>query len=362
MKCLNEGTIQAYIDGELNDIEVKEVEMHLFQCERCEEIYKGLNSANCFVMEKMEHYKKEFNIPQIKTGNMNIEVKSKKGAFKDMKKYKNIAIAACAAIVLTTCFSVTPIRAAVLDAVSIFRAKDIKSVNISLEDIEKLQKGLENHLADINLDKIGKVNFQGGEQQNVLSMDEAKKAMPFIVLTPKNISEKNVERIFIDKPAKIDFTLNVDNVNQILKSLGGKKVFPKELDGKTFSLNLAGTINIDYKDAANNKNINIMETKAPELLAPAEANVDEIFNALSELSVLPPQMQKQLKSMKDWKNTLYIPNVGNQLEEMNIDGMKAIGCFEGNTSSILVLKDDLIVGINGNVNKNEIIEIVKSLR
>ena len=361
MKCLNEGTIQAYIDGELNDIEIKEVEMHLFQCERCEEIYKGLNSANCFVMEKMEHYKKEFNIPQIKTGNMNIEVKSKKGAFKDMKKYKNIAIAACAAIVLTTCFSVTPIRAAVLDAVSIFRAKDIKSVNISLEDIKKLEKALGENLTDINIDKIGKVKMQGGQQKNV-TMEEAKKSLPFTVFVPQNMSGKTLERMTIDEPAKIDFTLNVENVNKILNSLGGKNVFPKELDGKTFSLKLAGVLNMEYRDASGNKNISIMESKAPEIIAPAEANVDEIFNALSELSVLPPEMQKQLKSMKDWKNTLYIPSVGNNLEDMNIDGMKAIGCFDGNYSSVLVLKDGILVAVNGNVSKTEIVEIVKSMR
>ena len=361
MKCPNEGIIQAFIDKELNDIEMKEVEMHLFQCKNCKEVYKELNSINNFAIEKIQDYKNEFNIPHIKTVNMNIEVKSKKGAYKDMKKLKNIAVAACAALVLTTCVTVKPIRAAVIDAVSIFRAKDIKSVNISLDDIKKLEKGLENHLADINIDNVGKVNFQGGEQKTV-TMEEAKKALPFTVSVPKNMTEKNVETLTINTPAKIDFTLNVDNVNQILNSLGGKNVFPKELDGKTFSLKMAGTLNVDYKDNVNKKYISVMETKVPEIIAPAEANVDEIFNALSELSILPADMQKQLKSMKDWKNTLYIPNVGNNLEDMNIDGLKAIGSFENNTSSVLVLKDGVLVAASGNVSKNEVIEFVKSMR
>lgn len=363
MKCLYEGSIQAYIDRELNDIEMEEVEMHLFQCEKCKEIYKDLSSVNNFVFKKMQDYKKELNKNHVEIGNIYIdEVKSKKGVFKSMKKYKNIAVAACAVMILTTCVSVKPIRAAVIDAVSIFRAKDIKSVNISLEDIKKLQNGLEERSPDINLDKIGKVNMQGGQQHKTVTMEEAKKALPFTVFVPQNIPEKNTERITLDEPSKIDFTLNVENVNQILKSLGGKKLFPKDLDGKTFSLNMPGTLNVRYKYDTNNKYIYVTESKVPEIIAPSNANVDEIFNALSELSVLPSGMQQQLKSMNDWKDTLYIPNVGNKLEEMNIDGLKAIGSFENNNSSILVLKDGVLVSVSGNVDKNEILEIVKSMR
>lgn len=361
MKCPGEGSIQSYIDKELNDIEIKELEMHLFHCKKCKEIYKELNSTNSFSMGKLHDYKKEFDINDIKTGNMDIEIKNKKGAFKDMKKYKNIAVAACAALVITTCVTVKPIRAAVIDVVSIFRAKDIKSVDISLDDINQLGKALEERKTDINLDKIGKVKFQGGEEKTV-TMEEAKKALPFTVLVPKNISGKTTESIFITKPAKVDFTLNVENINELLKSLGGKKVFPEDLDGETFSLNMSGTLNINYKDASNNKYISITQTQTPEILAPAGANVDEIFNALSELSILPPQMQKQLKSMKDWKSTLYVPNVENNIEEMTIDGMKAVGYFENNYSSVVLIKDDTLICVNGDVNKNEILEIIKSMR
>lgn len=361
MKCPSEGTIQRYIDGEVNDIDMKEIEIHLFQCSKCKEIYNELNSTNSFAMGKLQDYKSEFNINPIKIESINIEVKSKKGVFKDMKKYKNIAVAACAALVITTCVTVKPIRAAVMDAVSIFRVKDIKSVSISLEDIKNLETALAERKPNFDIDKIGKVNFQGGEHKNI-TLEEAKTELPFTVLIPKNIPAQNTENISIETPAKIDFALNVENVNEILKSLGGKKVFPKTLDGKTFSLNTAGILNIRYKYPATDKYITVTQSKVPELKAPTEANVDEIFNALSELSVLPPQIQNQLKSMKDWKNTLYVPNVENNLEELTIDGMKAIGSFEDNYSSLLILKDDVLIAVSGNVDKNEAIEIVKSMR
>lgn len=361
MKCPTEGRIQSYIDGELNDIEMNEVEMHIFQCEKCKDVYKELKSSNSFTIAKLQSYKNSLNIKPIRPSNGSMKMKNEKGVFNNMKKYKNIAAAACAAIVVTSCVTVTPIRAAITNAVSIFRVHDMKSVSVSLDDVKKLESELQAHKSDINIDKIGKIKFQGGEQKDV-TLEDAKKVLPFSILVPKNMSDKNLESTFVSTPAKIDFTLNVENVNQILKSLGEKKVFPKDLDGKTFSLNMAGTVNINYRGNSNNSYINIKESKIPELNAPNEANVDEIFNALSELSILPQDMQTQLKSMKDWKSTLYVPNVGNKLEEMNIDGVKAFGYFENKNSSILVLKNDVLVAINGNIDKNEMINIVKSMR
>ncbi|AKA69587.1 anti-sigma factor family protein [Clostridium scatologenes] len=368
MRCLSEGIIQAYIDEELNDIEMKEVEMHLFQCKKCKEVYKELKSINNFAMDKLKDYKKNFNITSIKPVNMDSDRKNKKGEFKIMKKYKKITVAACVALAITTCVSVQPIRASVINAVSIFRATDIKSVNISLEDVKKLKSELEKNKSDINIDKIGKVKYQGGEQKNV-TIDEAQKTLPFTILYPKNMPSKNIKNISINKPSKCDFTLNIENINELLKSLGGKKLFPKNLDGKTFSLNTGGTLNIFYEDYTNGNHIAVSESKIPELIAPDNASVDEIFNAISDLSILPYDMQKQLKSMKDWKSTLFVPNVENKSEEMTINGMKAIGCFDNNKNSnesrhsyILMLKDDILISIDGNADKNELIEIAKSMR
>nr|WP_281064338.1 DUF4367 domain-containing protein [Clostridium muellerianum] len=70
--------------------------------------------------------------------------------------------------------------------------------------------------------------------------------------------------------------------------------------------------------------------------------------------------------MKDWKSTFYIPNIGNKFEEMNINGTKAIGTFQNDKeekhSNILMLKDNVLINITGNIDKNELLEITKSMR
>lgn len=355
MKCLNEGYIQAYIDRELDKNEIREVEAHLFDCEKCKALYREMNSANNLVRDSLMAYKKDLIYEKLENS-----LNNKKGVFDNMKRYKSVIVAAGLVLVITTCIAVKPIRAAISDMVSIFRIQELKSVNISLNDINKLKEAIKNQESNIDIDKIGKVNYQGGEKESV-TIEGAKNSLSFAVLTPRDIALTSINDATISKPSQVDFTLDVDNVNQILKSLGENNIFPKELDGKTFTLKMGGVLEFSYNDK-NNKYINITESKVPEIFAPSGINIDELFNALSGLSILPPAMQSQLKTMKDWKSALYIPNVDNRLEELNINGTKAVYSMDKEYSSILVLKDGVLIGIRGNVSKSEIIDIVKSLR
>lgn len=280
MRCPNEGSIQAYIDGELNEIEMKEIKSHLLQCERCRKFYEDLKLTDKFVFEKMNNYSKGYrnNESVIKSISVQDNIK-KKGEYSFMKKYKKVIVAASLGFVLTSCIAVTPIRAAIGNAVSIFRANDIKSINVTLDDMKKLQKNMESHTANIEIDNIGKVTQEGGEQKTV-TMEEAKKEVDFNILVPESI--KNINNVSLEKKTKIDFTLNVENINQLVKSLGSKKLFPKELDGKTFSLTLPTSLNFEYNDASSSKYVRISEGKIPEITGPSEENINEVVSVLSE--------------------------------------------------------------------------------
>lgn len=364
MICPNDGKIQAYIDDELNETEMEEIERHISECEKCKKSYESLKSIDNFVFEKINDYgngeSTSFNNKKSKYLEQEIY---KKGEFNFMKRYKKTIIAASLGVVITSCVAVQPIRAAISNAVSIFRASDIKGINITLDDVKKLQKELESKTMDINIDSIGKVKQEGGEYKKV-TLEDAKKEIPFNLYMPKNMEKRTPENVNLVRATKIDFTLNVENINSLMKSLGGKKVFPVALDQKTFTLNLPDTLSMDYSDEKSY--ITITESKVPEITGPSEENIKDVVDALSELPILPANIQKQLKGIKDWKNTLYIPNFEGSLEELDINGVKAFGHFENNgeykNSRILFLKDGVLVGINGNIDRNEIIEIAKSMR
>lgn len=364
MICPDDGKIQAYIDKELNEIEMVEIEDHISTCEKCKRRYEKLKTIDSFVFEKFSYYgRDEIKRPKYENVRFLEEKINKKGEFSFMNRYKKTIVAASLGVVITSCVAVQPIRAAISNAVSIFRASDIKGINVTLEDIQKLEKEIESKNMDINIDKIGKVKQEGGENKKV-TIEEAKKEIPFNLYMPKSIEKRAPENVNLVRSSKIDFTLNIENINSLMKSLGAKKVFPVALDQKTFTLNLPDTISMDYSDEKSY--ITITEGKVPEITGPSEENINEVVDALSELPILPSNIQKQLKGIKDWKNTLYVPNFEGSLEELEINGVKAFGHFENNgeykSSGILFLKDGVLVGINGNVDRNEIIEIAKSMR
>lgn len=362
MKCPSEGKIQAYIDEELSSEENDEIEMHIFLCKKCKETYNILNNLNNFSYTKVEAYKEYPIKTDAGLKPLNIKtIKYNKGVLEMIKPYKKAIIAACAALLITTCIKVQPIQAAISNAVSIFRVQNIKSVNISLDDIKKLETALQSKKTDIQIDNIGKVNYTGGNYR-LATLEEAKNKLSFNSLIPQNTQGAVLEKIGIDDASKIDFTINVANVNQVLQSLGGKTLLPKNLDGKTFTLDFSDKLDLFYKTKDSNKQFNIFQCKSPEVNAPSDVNVTEILNCISDLSILPNDLQTQLKSIKDLKNTLYVPNIGNKMEEVNIDGLKVMLYSDNNNTSAVFIKNEVLFDISGSINKDETIQIIKSMR
>ena len=394
MKCPGIAVLQAYIDCELNIGQKKEVEKHLSLCSKCSESLKELKENDDFVFGKMESYiqfsAKNFipspaplNLKLTPTGD---HANNRKGVSFFMLKYrkniKKIAITACAILIATACITVQPVRSVIASTLSIFRAQDIKSINISLKDLNEIRENLARNESEIDIDQIGKIAKTGGQNRPVTA-EEAKRTADFRVRFPAALGDSE-SHVRIIEPATVDFTLNVANINQVLKSFGATHLLPKEVDGKTFCVNFSSQVMADY--GTGDRFITVMQTKSPEIHVPAGVDVDAIYHALIELPVLPHHLQNQLKSIKDWKNTLYVPVVDANAEEITINGAKGYvyareGKDQGTVShtyskdgktetifhstmhsSVIWYDQGTIYSVQGNVNKDEVIRIARSMR
>lgn len=383
MRCPLYGELQAFIDGETDDIRSKEIEEHLLGCQKCRDDYNELLEINHFTNKKLEIYNKAIDADDV----IDITVKKFQDTTKNSKfdlrrvginymiKNKRILASTCAVLILTLCISVQPVRAAISNALSIFRVENVKSIGMTVEDLTKLQREISSHKAQIDLDKLGKINTTGGETVE-LSPGEINKLTDFKVLLPSMELLKVIKTSSIT-PAHIQFDLNITNTNNLLTSLGAEpgKLLPTNLDGKSFSIDLPRTVNVDYD--LNGKNINLIETQSPQLQVPAGVDVDEIYNAMIELPILPDNLQKQLRSIKDWKNTIYVPVVKSQMEEVDINGARGYVSDNGilgdlknsqrvnkssNSSFVIWFKDKVFYEVCGNASKEELINIAKSMR
>jgi hypothetical protein len=369
MKCPENDVFQAYMDGELEIGLKKKIEVHLAQCDKCRSRLAILKDNDDFVFNKLQNYSKYFEeqevpystAPIVKDQNRNM---NEKGVFQYMFKYRKIIAAACATLLITACITVQPVKAAIANALSIFRVENVKSITVTLKDIQEIQAKLSSGQGEINLDQIGNIKLQGGETR--ASSPKDIKNLPDIAVALPAVLSNEVPTISVVEPASIEFTLKVQSVNQLMRSFGATKLLPDSLDGKTFKADFPSQVGISYR--TNDKLITITETRSPQLTVPEGVDVDEVYNAVVEMPILPEHLQSQLKSIKDWKNTVYIPVVESEMTEVDINGVKGYLSLQKDHASdsqntwIVWYKEGVIYTVSGNASSDEIINIASSMR
>ncbi|QLY80263.1 DUF4367 domain-containing protein [Clostridium intestinale] len=287
-----------------------------------------------------------------------------KGEFIYMLKNKKTIALICTAILAVAIINGQTVNAAISKTLSIFRAQDLKGVTVTLDDIQQIQSKLSTGQGEINLEKMGNIKVQGG-QKKVSSKEDVKNITDVTVAFP-SVLDGVVPSVNVVEPTAIEFTLNVENVNEIMKSYGATKLLPANIDGKTFKINFASQVTMNY--SINNKPITIMETKSPEITVPDDVDIDAVYDAVVEMPIIPQRLQSQLKSMKDWKSTLYIPVIESEMIEVNINGAKGYmskdyGDSEENSESAVIWYDKgIIYVVSGEVDSEELLKIAKSVK
>ncbi len=372
MKCPSIDIIQTYIDGELENNQKNEFENHLLKCDKCSLLYKELKSSNNLISDVIGEYKnymEENIVPQIKPFNP-AKAASKENTKKPSRvtaftvKYKKIAAIAAAVAFVTSYATIQPVRAAVSDVLSIFRAESLTGINFTVNDIDSIQKQLQSKTPEIDLKNMGKISVKGGEQKQV-SLAEASALQDFKIQLPSSLKDSKPE-ISITNPMSVAFNMNAEKVNSVMKSFGAVKLLPENITGKTFELSTPLLVTASY--SVNGKTYDILQTRAPQIVIPDGVNADEIYDAMVGLPILPDSIQKQFKAIKDWKKTLFIPVVENKTEEVDINGIKGylypqIGYNKGSSQSAIIWSDGGIIrGITGTLSGDELLNLARSMR
>jgi hypothetical protein len=368
--CLDRGVLQAYIDGELDIVEKKTVEQHLLICPDCRQALDVLKINDDFVFDKINDYKGYFEngLPSsgtaaeknLRSGENSFKLK---GVASLMRKYRNVAVAACIIFTLTACLTIKPVRAALSNALMIFRVEDMKTIRLSLHDLEEIRTQIESKAPEINMAKFGKIKLNGGEAENLTS-DEIKSIPDFRVAFPKNLTGI-IPDVGTVSSSTLDLKLKTANINSVLKSLGSRKLLPEELDGKVFHIHFSRVFKLKYH-LGNERQVMLTQLKSPEVEVPGDVDVDELYNALIDLPVFPADLRNQLRSIRDWKNTLYLPVVNGETAEIRINGKKAFIHTSNRRrqryTDLVWLDRGIIHTLSGNIEPAEAVNIAGSMK
>lgn len=363
MNCISESRLQAYLDRELNTIDKAEVELHLSGCEACQNLLEKMTENEQFTSDKVGHFLSGLDLQSNMTFSTPVNtIERTRGVKPYMKAYKKYAITAAAAVILVVGFTVEPVKAAVSDAVSIFRANHIATMDISLEDLSALERGLSQNAGNIDIENLAQVQTTGGESKNV-SLEAAQNGVTFQLDEVSGLKNAQIQDIFLTESSEMTFTLNVEKVNGLMKTLGATKFFDESLSGKPFSIYTPGTVSRHYllNNGTDTKYITYVQTKFPEITAPAGTSVSELTEAIASLGILPSNLQSQIKSMADVSHTLYLPNINGSLETIEIAGTTYFAQFNAEhdyDNHVIWSKDGSIHIMSGQFSQDEFTKMI----
>ncbi|SFF98849.1 Putative zinc-finger [Desulfotomaculum arcticum] len=324
--CYTEGILQAYIDGELDGEQLREVDYHLQQCAMCRQKVEELKAIDSFISLKMRAY---INAdPQTNGSSTWHEIKKTKGdngmsknssGFFNRSRRMIAVAAACLALIAT--FSFPGVRSMAGEFLTIFRVERVQTITIDPRDMQQIELALREGASQVDVKNFGNVEVAEKIETTSVSAAEAAEAVDFELKLPK-IKQYGDPELQKTSGSTMTMTLNVGNVNKLLQALNSTKLLPEDLDGKTFTLSMPAAIIATYNTGGDK--IIVAQSRSPELKAPNGIDVLAVRDALLSIPALPASIKNQLEAINDWQHTVLIPNVNGTSKEVMVNGNQGV--------------------------------------
>ncbi|WP_026593773.1 anti-sigma factor family protein [Bacillus sp. UNC437CL72CviS29] len=362
MKCQDIGFIQAYLDGELNRDERKQYIQHLDHCKACQKALEEVSKLNQWgevvlddeftnVSEEIdidvEQAWKTFeqNIQNHKMEETNSEESKKKGRWHNMKKSsKRWITAAAAAAVVCVSLTVPEVRAGANNLLSIFRVKDVQFVQLTDSDLREIEGWISNmEEGEKSIKGIGKIGIKDNGSKKDAHFQSEQQAREAGYAVPKVPNGYRVTNVDVNSSFIMQFELDTEKANKLLKQLQSNTEFESALNGKQFSITVPESVRTQIEVEGNRTSrafsYNVID--APKISVPEGVNVTKLQKTVLELPIIPGNVKTQLAGIQDWTHTLPIPYVakGAKVSETKVQGVKAV-LYSAEYENVLIWEKD----------------------
>ncbi len=386
MICYDEGQLQAYLDGEVSFQERRDFETHLQACDLCRanlvllEKNRDLTN-NCLKVLAEEAAELKVNPGATWSrfylsglaGSMSRA--GREGGLRLSGRLKKWALAAAVVLGIGLAFTNSTVRAVASDFLTLFRVEKIQTVAIDPQQLQDLARVFREKGISLEIENFGQVTNHGVEPPQEVSIQEAVRLAGFELRLPGYLPfQASRSRAMFWKSGTVEFQLNVRNVNNLLKTLGGTVLLPDELDGRKFVLQTPNSVSLNYwrefpGDPGNRpEHLTISQFRSPVITAPAGTDADRLRKAFLSLPAVPEDIRRQLASIEDWQKTLVIPTVNSQTQQVRVGNQEAIymvpqSAHDRSDYGILTWQAGEIINvIEGNLTKDELIKVATNLK
>jgi hypothetical protein len=189
-------------------------------------------------------------------------------------------------------------------------------------------------------------------------------ALPDAAALPAGVDPR--PRVSVTPARQLRFTLDAAKVRRYLQAHGRAGAgLPPRLDGATLVANLPAAVLLQYAGADGIPRLVLGQSR--ELTASVEggATLEQLRGFLLGLPGLPPQAVRQLKAIGDWRDTLPLPVPADRIDwrEATIDGAQGLllGERSGLGSAAIWQRDGRIYGVAGVLRQAQVLRVAESL-
>jgi hypothetical protein len=220
--------------------------------------------------------------------------------FDGMKR--KMSILASGVLVLALITFVKPVQTLALDALSIFRVNDVKTIQITIADLQEGMQTLTNLKEDLKgktLEHNSLIHVVSQPQHEVTKLKEAEEFEAFKLRLPRELAAQKPE-ISAMNSSKMTFTLDVAASNELLKALRSPKQLSSNLKDVEMSMVSSAAAYAKYDDVL------FLATQKSYLEAPQAAK-KELRDVMLNLPLIPTNLRQQLAEIKEDSSDIYLP-------------------------------------------------------
>jgi len=340
--CYDEGLWQAYLDAELEQREIEAMKEHLQTCAACSEILSQIRSAQNLTAAALGKYEGEMKKIRYNPAlgwerfqrRTSADKFGRKGWF-DMSNVFQKRIAAVAAVtIIAGSLAFAPVRSMAAQFLQVFRAEKLATVSISVSELQEIRAAVEKGAGTVDLDIFGKIEFEGRKEIRKAPLADIKNEAGFAVREPAWLPEDYaLAEAQMTLPFAVRFDLDVPKVNQLITTLGGVKMLPEDVAGKSFSLAFPEIVSIAYHKG-DGAAITVSQGKSPEVSVDEGVDVRELRAAVLDLPIISDSLKRQIAQVEDWEHTLIVPNVEGTTQEVAVKGNKGVFVDNGPAAQV----------------------------
>jgi hypothetical protein len=293
---------------------------------------------------------------------------------------KRFVLPAIAALIACTIL-IPPVRAAAESVLSVFRVAEVKTIRISVQDLQDMVTFLEQEGAD-KIKESGSneilEQLMGKAEAAIRPLSDISQFNAFPFSLPSALKDETPE-LYSSESQTQAVTLDTGKINEELSALGAAVPVDSIYDGTVMTVSAPPVIMAKYSDML------LAATQSIYLDAPDDV-ISSLYASFLSIPMIPENLRAQLAVINPQTRDVYLPVIEGLGRETSLGGVtgyiyssgdlaQVLGMMPGfagdeqleqmqgqNASVLIWLKDSVVYFLAGNQSDSELSRIAGSIR